>query len=340
MSDLKRIAVLMGGVSPEHDVSLSSGSMVLSSLDPAKYTGLGVTVGKDGRWAVGDADPVPAIEAVSALHAAKIDCVFIALHGAFGEDGRVQGMLDILGLPYTGSGCAASALAMDKVRCKAVVSSQGIRVANHIALDRDTWQLDPDAVIEAVRKDLGFPCVVKTSCGGSSLGTTVPGDEAAFRTAMVEVLKHGDSVLVERFVAGREVTCGVLDAEPGGMIRPLPVTEIIPKNKGGFWTYESKYTAGATDEITPADLTPAMTSQIMEMAAHVHEIVGCRGWSRSDFIIDGQGPVWLEVNTVPGLTPTSLYPQAAAAAGINYRDMISLFIERALRDAASREQHA
>lgn len=340
MSDLKRIAVLMGGVSPEHDVSMSSGAMVLKSLDPTKYEGLGVTVGKDGRWAVGDAAPAPAIEALPALHAAKVDCVFIALHGAFGEDGRVQGMLDILGLPYTGSGCAASALAMDKVRCKAVASSQGIRVANHIALDRETWSVDPDAVVDAVRKDLGFPCVVKTSCGGSSLGTTVPGNEAEFRVAMGEVLKHGDSVLVERFIAGREVTCGVLDAEPGGMIRPLPVTEIIPKNKGGFWTYEAKYTAGATEEITPADLTPSMTNQVMEMAAHVHEIVGCRGWSRSDFIIDAQGPVWLEVNTVPGLTPTSLYPQAAAAAGINYRDMISLFIERALRDAASRERIA
>ncbi len=336
MSGLKTIAVMMGGVSPEHDVSLSSGAGVLAALSPDKYQGLPVTIGKDGLWSVGDRPPCSAFDAVGALRAA--DCVFIALHGPFGEDGRIQGFLDTLGLPYTGSGCAASALAMDKVRCKAVVSGQGIRVANHTALDRDTWEADPEAILDAVRRDVGYPCVVKAARGGSSLGTSVPADADAFRRAMHEALQHDSSVLVETRIVGREVTCGVLDAVPGGLLRSLPITEIIPRDPGTFWTYDAKYTAGATEEVTPANLTPALTSQIMDMAAHVHEIVGCRGWSRSDFIIDGQGPVWLEVNTVPGLTPTSLYPQAAAAAGISYSDMVSMFIERALLGAAAGEK--
>lgn len=340
MSDIKRIAVFMGGVSFEHEVSLKSGEGVMAALDRERYTGVPVVIGKDGQWSVDGAPPCAAWQGIAAMHALSVDCVFIALHGAYGEDGRMQGLLDILGLPYTGSGCAASALAMDKIRCKAVVSAQGIRVANHIALDRDTWDADPDAIVDAVRRDLGFPCVVKAACGGSSLGTSAPADDKAFWTAMSETLKHDNAVLVERFVKGREVTCAVLDTDPYGMIRALPVTEIIPNVKGDFWTYEDKYTPGATLEVTPAELPPALTSQVMDMAAHVHEIVGCRGWSRSDFMIDEQGPVWLEVNTVPGLTPTSLYPQAAAAAGISYTDMITQFIERALRDAAATERTA
>lgn len=340
MSELKRVAVFMGGVSFEHDVSLSSGRGVLAALDPGKYMGVPVVIGRDGQWSVEEGEPVPAWQGIAALHALGVDCVFIALHGPNGEDGRMQGLLDILGLPYTGSGCAASALAMDKIRCKAVVSSQGIRVANHIALDADTWEADPEAIVDAVRRDIGFPCVVKAARGGSSVGTSVPDSEAAFWDAVALTLKHDDGVLVERLIVGREVTCGVLDVEPGGFLRSLPVTEIIPNTKGDFWTYEDKYTPGATLEVTPAELPPALTTQVMDMAAHVHEIVGCRGWSRSDFIIDAQGPVWLEVNTVPGLTPTSLYPQAAAAAGISYSEMVSLFIERALRDAAGKEHHA
>ncbi|MBI1320284.1 MAG: D-alanine--D-alanine ligase [Candidatus Hydrogenedens sp.] len=337
LSDLKRIAVLMGGVSPEHDVSVRSGTGVMNALDPEHYDGLRVFIGKNGLWQVGQHAPEDAFDALPRLRDAGVDCVFIALHGGHGEDGRIQGMLDVLGLPYTGSGAAACSLAMDKVRCKAVVSAQGVRCAGHIALDRDTWNANPDAVVEAVQGDIGFPCVVKGSHGGSSLGVAVPETLFAFNDAVEQVLRQEGEIMIEQYVKGREVTCAVLDAEASGMIRPLPITEIIPKNKGRYWDYDSKYTPGATDEITPADLPPELASEVMDMAAHVHEIVGCRGWSRSDFMIGERGPVWLEVNTVPGLTETSLYPQAAAAAGIPYAKMVDLFIQRALRDAAAGE---
>jgi D-alanine-D-alanine ligase len=327
----------MGGGSTEHEVSLSSGAEVLKALDPERYEGIPVRIEHDGAWSVNDAPPVSLREAIQHLHALGIDCVFNALHGGFGEDGRIQGLLDLLGWPYTGSGHAASALAMDKVRCKAVASSQGIRVANHIALDRATWKADPEAVLDTVSRELGFPCIVKTGHGGSSVGVCAPADVQQLEKAMEETLQYDGSVLIEKYIAGREVTCGVLDVDPLGRLRALPVTEIIPRNKGAFWTYEDKYAEGATEEITPAELPPELTNQVMDMAVHVHEIVGCRGWSRSDFIIGAQGPVWLEVNTVPGLTPTSLYPQACAAAGISYRQMVTLFIEKALRDAAKEQ---
>jgi len=333
LSEPKLIAVLHGGESSEHDVSVNSGKGVLAALNPEQYTGLPVFISKQGRWTIGDAPECDAFDALPALRDAGVDCVFVALHGGFGEDGRIQGMFDVLGLPYTGSGAAACALAMDKVRCKAVVSQQGVRCAGHLALDLHTWKADSDAVTQAVSEGVQFPCIVKSAHGGSSLGLEVAETVFEFAEKVERVLRHDPQVMVEQYVSGREVTCGVLDAEASFQIRPLPITEIVPKNKGRFWDYEAKYTPGATEEITPADLQPELASEVMDIAAHVHEIVGCRGWSRSDFILTDDGPVWLEVNTVPGLTETSLYPQAAAAAGITYAQMVDLFIQRALYDA-------
>jgi len=152
------------------------------------------------------------------------------------------------------------------------------------------------------------------------------------------VFDHQDAVMVEEYLTGREITCSVIDAEPGGFIQSLPLTEIRPRQEGRFWDYAAKYTPGATEETTPAPLEPEVTDQIMEMGAHAHEIVGCEGWSRSDFILTERGPMWLEINTVPGLTETSLYPQAAAAAGISYERMVCLFVEAAVRKGARKGQ--
>lgn len=332
MSDPITVAVLMGGKSNEHDVSLNSGKGVTKALEGSPYQALPIVIGRDGHWAFPGKEPVSVFDAIPRLRDCNVGCVFIALHGAFGEDGRIQGMLDTLDVPYTGSGCAASALAMDKVRCKAVVGGQGIRVAGHLALDRATFNADPEAVLKAVVDGVGFPCIIKAARGGSSVGIQVPDSANDFARAIEAAFEHDDYLLVEEFVSGREVTCAVLDASPNGMIQPLPLTEIRPKETGRFWDYEAKYTPGATEEITPAQLDPQTTMQVQDMALHVHEIVGCRGWSRSDFILADDGPVWLEVNTVPGLTETSLYPQAAAAAGISYEAMVRMFIEKALRD--------
>lgn len=333
MSERIRVAVLMGGMSSEHDVSLRSGAGVVGAIDREWYEPVPVVIGRDGTWTIADAAPCSIFDALPRLRDLGIGCVFIALHGPYGEDGRIQGLLDLLDLPYTGSGCAASALAMDKVRCKAVVRAQGIRVAGHVALDRETWAIDSGAVIDAVRTDIGFPCIIKPSRQGSSVGIAIPQSEAEFRAGVEKVLEVDDYIMIEEFVSGTEVTCAVLHAEESGMIRPLPVTEIRPKTAAWF-DYEAKYTPGATEEITPAQIPEQTADRVRDTAAYVHDIVGCRGWSRSDFIIDAEGPVWLEVNTVPGLTPTSLFPQAAAAAGISYQRMVSLFIEAARRDHA------
>ncbi len=331
MSTKISVAVLMGGMSSEHDVSLRSGQGVVQALQGGRYTPLPVIITREGRWQFPDGAALDLFDAIPRLRDVGVDCVFIALHGTFGEDGRIQGLLDLLGLPYTGSGCAASALAMDKVRCKAVVQAEDIRIGAHLAFGPITWRESAEAVLEKASQEIGFPCVVKPSCQGSSVGVYIPRDVEALRKAVNAALSMDNAVMIEQFIQGKEVTCGVLDVEPGRSPRALPLTEIRPKT-AAFFDYEAKYTPGASEEITPAEVDPAVAVKIQQMAAHVHAIVGCKGWSRSDFIIDSDGPVWLEVNTVPGLTQTSLFPQACAAVGIHYAQMVSLFVEAALHE--------
>jgi D-alanine-D-alanine ligase len=322
--------VLMGGVSPEHEVSLKSGARVVSALEEEQFAVVPVIIGKDARWSFGAEPSMGVFDALPHIQALGVDCVFIALHGPYGEDGRIQGLLDILQVPYTGSGCAASALAMDKVLTKSVVASQGIRVAGHLAIDRATWAVSADQALDAVCKDIGLPCVVKPSRLGSSVGVEMPKTAQALRPAVEAVLAVTDHIMIEEFLTGREMTCAVLDAEATGIVRPLPITEICPKSST-FFDYEAKYTPGASEEITPARIDAQTTQIIQQMAADVHQIVGCAGWSRSDFMLLDDGPVFIEVNTVPGLTETSLFPQAAAAAGIPYEKLMRMFVEAALR---------
>lgn len=327
----RNVAVLMGGMSTEHDVSLNSGRGVTTALEGDDYHPIPIVIARDGAWQFPDSTPLSIYDAVPRLRDLNLACVFIALHGAFGEDGRLQGLLDTLGIPYTGSGCAASALAMDKVRCKAVVQMEDIRTASHVAFGRLSWALDADPILEGVKFDIGLPCVVKPVCQGSSVGVAIPQTLEEVRGAVEEALRIDDFVMIEEFISGVEVTCSVLDAEPDGRIRALPVTEICPKSST-FFDYRAKYTPGASEEITPARISRKKTELIQKIAVHVHHLVGCKGWSRSDFMIDDDGPVWIEVNTVPGLTQTSLFPQACAAAGISYEQMCRLFVEAAIRE--------
>jgi D-alanine-D-alanine ligase len=330
------VAVYMGGRSEEHEVSLRSGAGVASALESEGYTISRVVIGRDGQWALNGASPRHPAAALAEMDRLGVACAFIALHGPYGEDGRIQGLFDMLGMPYTGSGCAASALAMDKVRSKAVVSAQGIRVAGHLALDRPTWAIDAPQVMEAVEKDIGFPCVIKAVSQGSSKGVVICDSLLTFRRDMETVFGVEDNVFVEEFIQGTEVTCAVLDADPSGRIRPLPLTEICPRT-ARYFDYEAKYTPGATEEITPARVSAEITDLVMDMAAHVHEVIACSGWSRSDFIIDEKGPVWIEVNTIPGMTDTSLFPQAAAAVGISYPQLVAALVEDAMRRTAIRQ---
>ena len=321
-----RIAVFMGGVSLEHEVSLRSGQGVMQALTASGYDVTGVTLLKDGRWRFPDVEPLSPAEALGHLMRLSPDCVFIALHGPNGEDGRIQGLFDCIGLPYTGSGCAASALAIDKVRAKAVATTAGIRTAPHFIVSHQMWKNDHTAIAHQVMDKMGLPTVIKAPSQGSSCGMAIPQNEHDFVRDMNEVITLEDVAMIEAYVQGLEVTCSVLDTFETHGCRALPVTEIRP-NTSAFFDYYSKYTPGASAEITPARIGAHLAHAVQEAAVNTHNALGCTGWSRSDFIIDDNGPVWLETNTVPGLTETSLFPQAAAVEGISYNELIALLVE-------------
>ena len=325
----RKVVVLMGGMSSEHEVSVASGTNVAQSLERDRYDVTPVLITKEGIWRFPDGPPMDICDAAPELKRRHVECAFIALHGAFGEDGRIQGMLDLLGIPYTSSGCAASGLAIDKLRSKAIVAAAGVRVAPYRALSLEEWEADADGVTARTAAAFGLPCVLKSPCQGSSVGMAIPRDEADLRKSIEDVFAYGDVLMIEKFIRGPEVTCAVLDVEPSRRAVALPVTEIRPVSSD-FFDYHAKYTPGASIEITPAEISRELTRRVQEMSVLAHEVIGCDIWSRNDFIIDDAGPVWLEVNTVPGMTGTSLYPQAAAAAGISYEDLVGLFVEAAI----------
>lgn len=318
------VAVLMGGRSSEREVSLSSGRMVLAALStpstgsdlrgPARV--IGVEILPDGRWRVGKR-VLLAGEAAVAL--ADVDVFFSALHGGEGENGAMQGFLTCADLAFTGSGVVASAVAMDKVFARELVRAAGVRVAPAVTIRRSTWPSDSSA--RALVPLLARGAVVKPRRGGSSVGCSIVHAEAELARALESAFAEGPEVLVEGLVRGVEATAAVLEA-PGGELLALPPVEIRPR--GGFFDYREKYAEdGALELCPPATLGPAACERLCERAREVHEALGCEGYSRSDFIVpDGEDePVFLETNTLPGLTPRSLLPKSAAAAGIDYRTL-------------------
>lgn len=329
----KRIAVLMGGVSLEHEVSLRSGQGVVGALAESGYEPMQILLRKDGSWQFSQGDPVSIVTAIEQLMAVPPACVFVALHGPNGEDGRIQGLLDCLNLPYTGSGCAASALSLDKIRAKAVVKAARVKTAFHLVLEHDQWTTNHKVVMNRVEDEIGLPAVIKAPSQGSSCGMAIPKNEHEFIRDVNEIMPIENVVMVEQYLKGLEVTCAVLDLKTQEKAQALPVTEIRP-DTSKFFDYYSKYTPGACQEITPARIGEHLAKTVQEAALEAHKALGCNGWSRSDFIIDESGPVWLEVNTVPGLTATSLFPQAAAVAGISYNELITLLVEDAIQKAS------
>ncbi len=322
------VVVLMGGLSLEHEVSMAGGTKVAANIDRARFRVTSVVIGKDGRWAFPGREPMPLAQAVAALVDLTPDCVFPVLHGPFGEDGRLQGLLDLLELPYVGSGCIASGIAIDKPRAKDLVAYHGVRVPKHVVLRRDTWRANPDAALDLVDAQIGYPCVAKSPCQGSSLGMAIPASPSHLRDALPQLFELDATVMVEEFVSGKEVTCSVVEVEPGAP-RALPVTLIRPVSSS-YFDYKAKYTPGACEEITPAPIASDTAERVQEIAREVHEHLGCRGLSRSDMILADSGPIWIEVNTLPGMTETSLVPQAAAAVGIPYPELCTRLVEAAL----------
>jgi D-alanine-D-alanine ligase len=331
-----RVAVLMGGRSSEREVSLSTGRMVMRALDPERYEVLGVDTGN-----LGDLTALLAGSPES-----RPDVAFIALHGRFGEDGTVQGLLDLLGIPYVGSGVLASAVCMNKWLTKRILASEGIPTPAYVVLDGpaaieeyldrlqapgsrlqvpDTdnlelgaWSLEPSGT-------LSLPVIVKPNEGGSTIGMTVVRTPEELAPALRLAARYDRCILVEALVSGTEITVPILGND---VLQVLPIVEIVPE--GGFYDYERKYTPGATDEIVPARISAAAAARAEEYAVRAHRALHCRGMSRVDMFVNGDQVTVLEVNTIPGMTPTSLLPRAAEAAGISFPCLVERLIDLAL----------
>ncbi|HTY72745.1 MAG TPA: D-alanine--D-alanine ligase [Actinomycetes bacterium] len=306
------VAVLAGGLSHERDVSLRSGRRVAEALR---------AVGVDVH--VLDVDAA----LVATLRTERPSVVFPLLHGQAGEDGALRDVLELLGLPYVGATPAACRVAFDKPVAKAVLAAAGLNTPDGVALPHETFrELGAAIVLEAIVERLGLPLVVKPTHGGSALGVSVVHRLEDLPTAMVAAFSYGDTALVERFVAGTEV--GVAVVEPRGRSRVLPPVEIVPD--GGVYDYAARYTAGTTEFFAPARLSEPAEQAAMEAAQRAHDVLGLRDLSRSDLVVAADGGVWiLEVNAAPGMTETSLLPQAAAAAGLDLGELCRDLVETA-----------
>jgi D-alanine-D-alanine ligase len=302
------VALLAGGRSAEREVSLKSGEQVFRALDPWRYDVL--------RY-----DPRDDLVRL-AQDASRIDVALIILHGRLGEDGTIQGLLDSLSIPYQGSGVLGSAIAMNKILSKQLYIQAGLPVAPHVVVDRT--ESDP---VHRVVDVLPFPVVVKPEHEGSSIGLSIARTREDLPRALIRAWEYDRRCLVEQFIQGTEITGGVLGNED---LQALPLVEIIPGESYEFFDYEAKYTPGASHEICPARISEPMTRRAQELAVRAHQALYCRGYSRTDMIVSGESIFVLETNTIPGMTQTSLFPQAAAAAGMDFPALLDRLIELAL----------
>ncbi len=299
----RHVAVLMGGWSAEREVSLVSGAACAEALKSAGFDVASIDVQRDMGALLTRLYPRP-------------DCIFNALHGRFGEDGCVQGLLDILGIPYTHSGLLASSLAMDKPMAKALFEAAGIPVAEHVVVNSD----------EARRGEvMTKPYVIKPPNEGSSVGVHIVREGDNEPLFAESGWPFGDQVMVEKYIKGRELTVAVMGDEP------LAVTEITTQR--GFYDYDAKYEEGGSVHVVPAEIDRDVYDRALELALAAHRTLGCRGVSRADLRYDGDTLFMLEVNTQPGMTPTSLVPEQAAYAGISFEDLVTWMVDNAECDS-------
>ncbi len=335
MSGRIRVAVLAGGRSSEHEISLASARSVLAALDPARYEVVEIAIGREGRWELGggtralgesvdstqspvESLPVLAEHASPAQALGSVDVVIPVLHGPFGEDGTVQGLLELAGVPYVGAGVAASALCMDKDLFKAVLRDRGIPVARNVTL----------RLGDAIHNPFGFPVFVKPARLGSSVGISKAHDEAELEAAVALARRHDEKVLVEELLVGTEVEVGVL-----GNLSPAPVAsvvgEIVPHAE--WYDYAAKYEAGGSDIVIPARLPEETARRVQEVAVEAFVATECEGMARVDFFVLEDGtPVVNELNTIPGFTETSVYSRLFEASGIPYVELLDRLIGLAL----------
>ena len=296
----KQIGVLMGGLSGEREVSLRTGQAVLNALQQKGYRCTAIDAGRD---------------LALQLRQTGTEVAFIALHGRFGEDGTVQGLLELMGIPYTGSGVLASSLAMDKIVTKKMLLYHELPTPGFETFRRGE---DMEALLVRCRH---FPLVVKPAREGSTLGITIAGNEDELRRGLAEALRFDDQLLVEEYIAGRELTVAVLDGTA------LPIIQI--EAEGGFYDFGAKYTSGQTRYLLPAPLEPVLYHRMQEAAVAACAVLGCSGAARVDFRAKEREFYCLEVNTIPGMTETSLLPKAAQAAGMDFGELVMRILEGA-----------
>ncbi|CAG1066366.1 D-alanine-D-alanine ligase [uncultured bacterium] len=292
----KRIGVLMGGISEEREISLRTGTAILKALLEKGYKAVGIDAGRD---------------VAGVLVKKKIDMAFLALHGRYGEDGCMQGLLEVMAIPYTGSGVKASALAMDKTAAKKVMLYHGVSTPASCIYEQGT-----------ALKVKVLPLVVKPACQGSAIGVSIVNKESGIKAALKEASRFGGPVLIEKYIKGRELTVSILDG------RVLPTIEIRPKK--GFYDYTAKYTKGMTEFVVPAPMSKATEKKVARESLKAYEALGCAGAARVDVMLDSKGtPFVLEVNTIPGMTELSLFPRAAEAAGLDYATLVEEMLKGA-----------
>ena len=344
-----RVGVLFGGRSGEHEVSLTSAASVIRALDPEKYEAVPIGITKDGRWLAGtaaqkmlpevlksgqrvilSADPnvgglVPLDEKTSG--AATVDVVFPVLHGTYGEDGTVQGLLELAGLPYVGAGVLGSSVGMDKDVQKRLLRDAKLPTVEFVAFLRTDWEASPEPILKEIAKKLRFPVFVKPATLGSSVGMTKAHNKAELRAGINTAAEFATKIIVERGINGREIEVAVL-----GNDRPKAATpgEIVPHRE--YYDYAAKYLEDGTKLLIPAPLKKAQVKKFQELAVKAFRVLECAGMARVDFFLERKtGKMYLnEINTIPGFTSISMFPKMWEASGVSYRDLISRLIDLAL----------
>lgn len=321
MNHILRIGVMRGGPSSEYEVSLNSGSAVLTVLKnnyDEKYQARDIFISREGVAHI-DGQEIDLEDLTT-----KVDVIFNALHGTYGEDGKIQHFLETHGIPFTGSGSLASAIGMNKILAKKVFKDHGIKSPYWKEITSSSVEDDVDAVAADLFRSFILPAVIKPASSGSSVGVSIVKIFQELSPALTEAARHGDTILVEEFIPGIEATCGIIEGFRGQELYALPPVEICSHKH--FFDFEAKY-AGKSDEIVPATFSEEYKKQIEELSRSIHRILGLKHYSRSDFIIHPRRGIYaLEVNTLPGLTEQSLMPKALRAIGSNLHELVDHLI--------------
>ena len=367
MAKRTRVGLIFGGRSGEHEVSLMSAQGVMGAIDRAKYDVVPIGITREGQW-LASGDPMKALssgvatesdpafllaepsrqglmrvmsreqeQTLSAVRVSQLDVVFPILHGPYGEDGTVQGLLELAGIPFVGAGVAASAVGMDKALFKDIMCAHGLPVVSHLVIKRRTWEREPEETLARIETEIGYDCFVKPANLGSSVGISKVHDRSELRAALDDAARYDRKLLVEDAIDAREIEVSVLgNDEP---ITSVP-GEIVPCNE--FYDYAAKYIDGESDLLIPAPIPRETAELIQRLAVQAYLAIDCAGMARADFLLERQtGQVYVnELNTLPGFTPISMYPKLWEASGISYTELIDRLIQLALERHADKSRSA